>query len=127
MLEPLFAYLLIAKKQYEDKTLEGAYNVGPDENDYLTTGGLVEAFCASYGSGCVWKNENDGGPHEAGFLKLDLSKIKTALGWHPLWNICAAVQKTVEWQKAAIVESPIEVTRRQIFEYIQDGARQNGE
>ena len=45
VLEPLKIYLLIAKKQYEDKTMSGFYNVGPDDRDCITTGRLVDLFC----------------------------------------------------------------------------------
>ena len=33
VLEPVVAYLMIAKVQYEDKQYAGSYNVGPDETD----------------------------------------------------------------------------------------------
>ena len=41
VLEPLAAYLMIAKEQYSDKKYAGFYNVGPDESDCITTGTLV--------------------------------------------------------------------------------------
>ena len=44
-----------------------------------------------------WINQYDGGPHEANFLKLDCSKIKTALGWKPTWNVEKTMEKIVEW------------------------------
>ena len=33
VMEPLAVYLTIAMKQYEDRTFEGYYNVGPDDKD----------------------------------------------------------------------------------------------
>ena len=80
MLEPLFAYLEIAQKQYEDLAYQGYYNVGPDECDCVTTGELVTLFCDLWGDGASWVNQHDGGPHEANFLKLDCSKIKKTFG-----------------------------------------------
>ena len=68
-------------KQYEDKSYAGFYNVGPDESDCITTGNLVDTFCAKWGEGLKWVNKYDGGPHEANFLKLDCSKLKTTFGW----------------------------------------------
>ncbi len=99
VLEPLYAYLMIAQKQYEDKKYEGYYNVGPDEVDCITTGNLVDMFCKIWGDGLQWENQYDGGPHEANFLKLDCSKIKTTFKWKPRWNVENAIEKTIEWSK----------------------------
>ena len=100
VLEPLFAYLTIAKEQYSDISKSGHYNVGPDDCDCVSTGRLADIFCASWGEGIKWINKHDGGPHEASFLKLDCSKIKAVLGWKPKWGIQTAVDKIVEWTKA---------------------------
>ena len=82
VLEPLAAYLMVAKAQYEDGKYAGYYNVGPDDKDCVTTGELVDMFCNAWGNGLSWENKSDGGPHEANFLKLDCSKLKTTFGWH---------------------------------------------
>lgn len=104
VLEPIAAYLMIAAAQYGNKKLAGNYNVGPDDNDCWTTGDLVTLFCDKWnqamGSHIGWRNEYDGGPHEANFLKLDCSKIKSTFGWMPRWNVETAVEKIVEWSKA---------------------------
>ena len=97
VLEPVMAYLMIAQRQYEDSTLAGWYNVGPDVCDCVTTGDLVDLFCEVWGQGMRWENRWDGGPHEANFLKLDCSKIKMTFGWKPRWHIREAIEKTVEW------------------------------
>ncbi len=102
VLEPLQVYLFIAKKQYEDKSFAGYYNVGPDDIDCVTTGELTERFCKAWGENISWereKNYNDEGLHEAHFLKLDCSKLKNTFGWRPVWGIDKAIEKTVEWAK----------------------------
>jgi CDP-glucose 4,6-dehydratase len=99
VLEPLMAYLLIVQRQYEEGQLAGAYNVGPDDCDCVTTGELAELFCQVWGHGQRWRHVGDAGPHEAHFLKLDCSKLKTTLGWQPRWHIQEAVEKTVGWAK----------------------------
>ena len=76
VLEPLYAYLLIVKAQYEDSDKAGFYNVGPDERDCVTTGELCDMFCRSWGKDLSWRAESDNGPHEANVLKLDCSKLK---------------------------------------------------
>lgn len=100
VLEPLYAYLLIAQAQYEDGKLADWYNVGPDECDCVTTGELTDIFCKQWGEGISWKNVSVEGPHEANFLKLDCSKIKSRLQWQPRWHIEDALRETVIWAKA---------------------------
>ena len=100
VLEPLMAYLMVAKAQYENIELQGAYNVGPDEKDCLNAGELATIFCREWklatGKEISWINQFAGGPHEAAFLKLDCSKIKRVFGWHPRWNIGEAVKQSIE-------------------------------
>lgn len=98
VLEPVFAYLLIAAGQYENPALAGAYNVGPDDKDCYETGALVELF-AKYWGDAKWVSKPENGPHEANFLKLDCSKLKTTFGWHPCWDLEKAVEETVRWSK----------------------------
>ncbi len=99
VLEPLFAYLMIAQKQYEDIKYADYYNVGPDEYDCVDTGSLVQMFCDKWG-GISWENKAEANaPHEANFLKLDCSKLKAVFGWQPRWHIDEAVAKTIEWTK----------------------------
>lgn len=100
VLEPVFAYLMVAEKQYTDGKLAGWYNVGPDDCDCVSTGDLATIFCQKWGQGAIWENRWLGGPHEANFLKLDCSKIKSVFGWSPRWHIDEAVEKTCEWSKA---------------------------
>ena len=91
---------MLAARQTEEESLAGAWNVGPDDADCVTTGELADIFCRAWGDGVRWQTHADSGPHEAHFLKLDCSKIKAQLGWRPRWHIKEAVEKTVEWAKA---------------------------
>lgn len=100
VLEPLYAYLMIAAKQYDDISYAGYYNVGPDECDCVTTGELVDLFCKYWGDGAVWENQAEvNAPHEAGFLKLDCSKIKSVFDWRPRWHIEECMNMTVKFGK----------------------------
>lgn len=117
VLDPLFAYLMIAEKQYEDISKADYYNVGPDDEDCVTVETLVNMFCRAWGNDLKWMSRGDNGPHEAGLLKLDCSKIKEDLGWKPLYNIETAIMKTVEWSKAyENGENVIAVMEKQICE-----------
>ena len=120
VLEPLCAYLMIAMRQYEDNSFSGNYNVGPDDRDCVTTGELADLFCESWGDGMRWINKYDGGPHEANFLKLDCSRIKSVFGWKSVWRVSEAVERTVAWSR--VYEAGEDVTGvmgRQIGEYLQ--------
>ncbi len=99
VLEPLYVYLMIAQAQYKDIGFAGYYNVGPNESDCLTTGELATCFCNSWGGGQSYTVLNKEGPHEANFLKLDCTKLKTVFGWQPRWDAATAVEKTVEWTR----------------------------
>lgn len=102
VLEPVYAYLMIAAKQYEDSRFAGWYNVGPDEIDCFKTGDLVAMFVNKWGGTLKWIDQYDGGPHEANFLKLDCSKIKSVFGWKPHWTLGRAIDATIEWSKCWI-------------------------
>lgn len=121
VLEPLMAYLMIAKRQYEDKSLAGWYNVGPDERDCVTTGQLVELFREKWGEGFCWINHaEENAPHEANFLKLDCSKLKSVLGWSPQWHIGQAVEQTVAWIRVWLSDGDIPAEMdREINTYLE--------
>lgn len=120
VLEPVCAYLMIAEKQYGDGKYAGWYNVGPDDRDCFRTGRLVDCFVKHWGNGLKWQSRSDNGPHEANFLKLDCSKLKTTFGWQPRWDLDTAIAKVVEWSKAWMGGEDVRaVMDRQIGEYLE--------
>lgn len=120
VLEPVAAYLALAARQYEDIKLSGSYNIGPDEQDCITTGELADIFCRCWGEDASWENVSEkDAPHEANFLKLDCSKFKRALGWRPRWHIDEAVEKTVEWSRCYLEGGDVNaLMKKQISEYL---------
>lgn len=120
VLEPVMAYLLLAQRQWEEPSLAGWYNIGPEEADCVTTGQLVELFCKSWGPGARWRIQGEANaPHEANLLKLDCSRIKARLGWRPRWQIKEAVEKTVEWTHLWLERNPVSTEMDQeIAEYL---------
>lgn len=100
VLEPLYAYMMIAAKQWEDPAkYSGYFNVGPDDRDCFQTGALVNLFIRHWGEGMTWETIPYDGPHEANFLKLDCSKLKNTFGWTPRWDLDKAVEQVVAWSK----------------------------
>lgn len=122
VLEPLYAYLMIAAKQYQDIKYADYYNVGPDDRDCFQTGALVDLFVKHWGEGLKWLNKSDGGPHEANFLKLDCSKLKATFNWHPHWDLDKAIEKVVEWSKCWLDGGDIPACMdKEIEEFLRDG------
>ena len=122
VLEPVYAYLMIAAMQYQDHKYQSWYNVGPDDQDCFQTGALVDMFVKQWGNCLKWINKYDGGPHEANFLKLDCSKLKTTFGWKPHWNLEKAIEKVVEWSKVWITDGDVRaVMNKQIDEFMEAG------
>jgi CDP-glucose 4,6-dehydratase len=124
VLEPLNAYLMILRKQYEDSKYAGYYNIGPDDSGCISTGKLADMFCSKWeaatGRKLEWSHKQDAGPHESNFLKLDCSKLKTVFGWKPSWNTETAVDKTVEWTKAFMYREDVSlVMGRQWSEFLK--------
>ena len=122
VLEPVMAYLMIAQKQYENADYAGSYNVGPDDCDCFQTGALVDLFVKHWQEGLKWvdRSEKDA-PHEANFLKLDCSKLKSTFGWKPRWNLDKAVEKVVEWTKCYLSGGDVRACMdKQIEEYLKN-------
>ncbi|MGN1416343.1 MAG: CDP-glucose 4,6-dehydratase [Oscillospiraceae bacterium] len=120
VLEPLFAYLMIAREQFEDSSKAGYYNVGPDEGDCVSTKELVRLFCDKFGDiGWVDASEKNA-PRESAYLKLDCGLLKNTFGWVPRWNIETAVDKTVEWLRVYLDKGSIsDIMEKQILEFMR--------
>lgn len=123
VLEPLFAYLLIAEKQAENPALAGSYNIGPEDSDCITTGELVSLFCEKWGDGATWidKSEPDA-PHEAGFLKLDNSLMKRIFGWKPRWSMVEAVEQVAQFEKLRLAGGDVSTEMAQQIKSYQEKA-----
>ena len=121
VLEPLACYLLIAKEQYFNHDLCGAYNIGPDSCDFSTTQNLVELFAKYFNGDFKYRIENDGGPHEAAFLSLDNNKMKKAFKWSPKTHIKNAVFMSAEWYEAWKNNGDlVSITEKQIKEFFNE-------
>lgn len=101
VLEPLSGYLVLAQKLYEEGPSYGeGWNFGPEDNDAKSVEWIVHKMCDKWDSTASYKLDNGEHPHEAGYLKLDCSKAKSKLGWHPKWSLEHAIEKIIEWTKA---------------------------
>lgn len=121
VLEPLVGYLLLgARLSQSPKQFSQAYNFGPYFNDALPVKEMLKLAIENWGGGDYFINRTANQPHEAGLLKLDISKTIAELGWLPKNNAAKAVKATIDWYKHYI-DKPntiIEFTESQIKEFI---------
>jgi CDP-glucose 4,6-dehydratase len=99
VLDPLFGYLWLALKMKEDPEVYAeAWNFGPYHSNAVDVQTLTEKVLEEWGSG-TWKGvlHDENAPHEARYLKLDIAKSMTRLGWKPVYDIDKVIQKTIEW------------------------------
>ena len=100
VLEPLSGYILLAQKLYEEGAAyaEG-WNFGPNDEDAKPVQWIVEKLTEAWGEGASWVLDGGDHPHEAHYLKLDCSKAKARLDWHPRWHLDETLDKIVSWHK----------------------------
>ena len=113
---------MIVQKQYEDITYQGYYNVGPDDCDCVTTGELVDLFCKCWGQEAKWENQaEDNAPHEANFLKLDCSKVKSTFGWKPRWHMEECMEMTCRFSKVWLASGNVAAEmNKEIKEFMEE-------
>lgn len=100
VIEPVFGYLELALKLNSDPIkFAQAYNFGPNTNDALSVEDMVIKSINCWGSGTYHVEVNNNNPHEAGLLKLDISKAKKELNWKPVLDAHTAVERTINWYK----------------------------
>ena len=101
VLEPLSGYLLLAERLHADGQADAeAWNFGPRDEDARPVQWVVEHLCAAWGEDAAWFPQAGEHPHEAGFLKLDISKARQRLKWAPRWTLDVALARTAEWHRA---------------------------
>ena len=106
VLEPLSGYLMLAQAMYEeDEKYSSGWNFGPNDEDAKPVQWIVKHMASKWGGGATWTQDNGKHPHEADYLKLDISKAKIQLGWRPVWHLDQALEKIVEWHKAWLSDS----------------------
>jgi CDP-glucose 4,6-dehydratase len=125
VLEPVSAYLTLAQKLFVDgAAFAQAWNIGPRAEDARDVEYIVQSICNRWGDGASYQIDAHPQPHEAGYLKLDISKIESQLGWHPSWPLSAAIEETVFWYKSyAEGKDVLAVCLSQLEKYIHDSTR----
>ncbi len=121
VLEPLVCYLLIAKEQYFNHSLCGAYNIGPDSCDFAPTQRLIDLFAKQFDGEFKYIIKSDNGPHEASFLSLDNNKMKKTFNWSPKIHIEEAIKLSADWYRTWKDGGDLEkLTEKQIKEFFSE-------
>ncbi len=119
VMEPLSGYLLLARKLYENgPAFAEEWNFGPNDADVKPVEWVVKEICRKWGGNTAYRTIKGNHPHEAGLLKLDCSKAKSHLGWHPRWSLEQTIDKLIEWTRVYSDKLDLRaVTMKQIEEF----------
>ncbi len=103
VLEPLHGYIRLAEKLLargaEAAQFATAYNFGPNEMDARPVSWIAERMTDLWGDGASWTLDDDRGPHEANYLRLDSSKARRDLAWTPRLRLETALERIVQWYR----------------------------
>ena len=120
VLEPLSGYLLLAQRLYESGLdYSEAWNFGPNDEDAKSVGWIADYMASLWGSGASWTTIEGEQAHEATYLRLDISKTKSRLGWKPRWSLKESLENIVDWHKRRLDGEPArELCLSQIEDFI---------
>lgn len=126
VLEPLAGYLMLAEKLYvEGVEFAQAWNFGSEVSDTQSVSWIAQTLC-DLAPGAQWTRDAAQHPHEATTLKLDSTKAKALLNWHPHWRLHTALKQTLAWhQEWKQGKDMATTTLRQIHAYEAAGAAEH--
>jgi CDP-glucose 4,6-dehydratase len=119
VLEPLSGYLTLAERLYTDgqEYAEG-WNFGPNDDDARPVQWIVEHLVANWGRNASWQLDGGTHPHEANYLKLDISKANARLGWRPRWDLATTLHHITTWHQAWLAHENVQqLCLQQIQQY----------
>jgi CDP-glucose 4,6-dehydratase len=100
VLEPLRGYLKLAECLFEHgPSFAEGWNFGPNDEDARSVGWIVEEMASLWGKDARWRIDAGEHPHEANYLKLDNSKARNRLNWHPILRLDNALGLIIDWSK----------------------------
>ena len=119
VLEPLRGYLILAHQLFiNGANMSEPWNFGPADSEAQTVEWVVDKMAKLWGNGASWEIDSSVQPHEAHFLKLDISKAKHHLNWHPKLNLEGSLEMIVDWERARLDGDDMKnVTIAQIKKY----------
>ena len=119
VLEPLRGYLTLAERLHaEGPAFAEGWNFGPHSDDARPVGWIVAEMARLWPGEAAWQIDAGTHPHEANYLKLDISKAASQLGWRPSLRLRDALQLVIDWSQGCRTGmNPHELTLGQIAHY----------
>lgn len=101
VLEPLSGYLVLAENLWErGQAVAQGWNFGPKDEDARPVDWILDHMVQTWGEGASWALDQNPQPHEARYLKLDVSKARAHLHWSPTWSLETTLAYIVNWHRA---------------------------
>jgi len=121
VLEPLSGYLILAQKLYKNqKEYAEGWNFGPNEKDVKPVDWILDKMILKWPD-ASWKLDQNSSPHEASYLKLDITKAESKLGWKSVWELSYTLEKIIDWHKAWLDKEDMQtICLAEIEEYMRD-------
>src|SRR4051794_5344652 len=83
VLNPLFGYLLLAERMWDDPTFATAWNFGPDQEDSRSVAWIVERLRSRWPGELAVEVAEHRPLHESAVPRVDSTRARTRLGWRP--------------------------------------------
>ncbi len=127
VLEPLSGYLMLAEKLYkEPEHYAEGWNFGPKDEDAKPVDWILDNMVKKWHGDASWELDDNAHPHEARFLKLDISKAKSRLEWKPTWQLGQTLERIVQWHQSWLNKEDVQsICLEEINEYMRDMNNEN--
>lgn len=121
VLEPLSGYLVLAQQLYQaPQDYAEGWNFGPQDEDAKPVEWILDQMVSRW-EGSRWVLDQNAHPHEAGYLKLDISKAKARLHWQPTWRLDNTLAKIITWHQAWLAKKDMQaICLNEINEYMSE-------
>lgn len=120
VLDCLGGYLHLIWQLSTNKNMASSYNFGPENDNIRTVESLIDKVCKAWGESASYRIEGNDTFHEAGLLRLDISRARQELGWQPKWGMERTVTQIVAWYKAfSEGQDALGLCQKQIDEFLQ--------
>ena len=118
VLEPVSGYLVLAQALFEKDNFAEGWNFGPRDEDCRSVNWILDKMVSKWGEGASWELDKNNNPHEASFLKLDISKAHAILNWQPKWTLNTTLNLIIEWHQHYLNNADMrEVCLKEIKKY----------
>lgn len=119
VIEPLYGYIKLAQHQYSRKLINGnSWNFGPNKGSFIKVYEIVRKINDL--KKIKYKISNKIKFKETNILKLDSTKSKHFLKWHPKLNIHQTINFVIKWNDLYnINKNAKQICENQILEYLK--------